>query len=440
MKHQTPVPSAIVQRVLRESRIKDIGKASIRESGRIVNTIEQLSGIRFVRMEMGVPGLPASPQGVEAEIEALRRGVAAVYPPIDGIPELKHETSRFLKNFLNISIDPSGCVPTVGSMQGGFTAFLMTSRCFAQRPKTLFLDPGFPVQKQQHQVLGIPFESFDLYQFRGERLAEKIEEYLQKGDIAAILYSNPNNPAWVCFTEHELQIIGALARRYDVLIIEDLAYLGMDFRQDYSRPGQPPFQPTVARYADNYLLMISASKIFSYAGERIGMLAVSDALFQRNFPDLKRYYTSENFGHALVYGALYALSAGTAHAPQHALAAMLKAANEGQLDFVGETREYGAKAAIMKKMFLDNGFQLVYDRDEDLPLADGFYFTIAYPGMSSGALLEELLYYGISAISLEITGSTRTEGLRACVSLPQRSQFPDLEYRLRKFREHHPIA
>jgi len=107
---------------------------------------------------------------------------------------------------------------------------------------------------------------------------------------------------------------------------------------------------------------------------------------------------------------------------------------------VGETREYGAKAAIMKKMFLDNGFQLVYDRDEDLPLADGFYFTIAYPGMSSGALLEELLYYGISAISLEITGSTRTEGLRACVSLPQRSQFPDLEYRLRKFREHHPIA
>jgi len=169
MKHQTPVPSEIVQRVLRESRIKDIGKASIRESGRIVNTIEQLSGIRFVRMEMGVPGLPASPQGVEAEIEALRRGVAAVYPPIDGIPELKHETSRFLKNFLNISIDPSGCVPTVGSMQGGFTAFLMTSRCFAQRPKTLFLDPGFPVQKQQHQVLGIPFESFDLYQFRGER-------------------------------------------------------------------------------------------------------------------------------------------------------------------------------------------------------------------------------------------------------------------------------
>jgi hypothetical protein len=47
------------------------------------------------------------------------------------------------------------------------------------------------------------------------------------------------------------------------------------------------------------------------------------------------------------------------------------------------------------------------------------------------------VYYGISAISLAITGSERLEGLRACVSLVSREQFPDLEYRLKKFHEHH---
>ena len=45
--------------------------------------------------------------------------------------------------------------------------------------------------------------------------------------------------------------------------------------------------------------------------------------------------------------------------------------------------------------------------DMDEPIADGFYFTISYPGMTGKELLEELLYYGISAISLDITGSDR---------------------------------
>ncbi len=64
------------------------------------------------------------------------------------------------------------------------------------------------------------------------------------------------------------------------------------------------------------------------------------------------------------------------------------------------------------------------------------YFTFSYPAQRR-ELLNELIYYGISAISLAITGSERLEGIRACVSLVQRSQFPDLEYRLKKFNEDH---
>jgi hypothetical protein len=62
-----------------------------------------------------------------------------------------------------------------------------------------------------------------------------------------------------------------------------------------------------------------------------------------------------------------------------------------------------------------------------------------YPGFDGPGLIEELLYYGISAISLSITGSEHTEGLRACVSLVHRSQFPELEYRLKKFNQDHPL-
>ena len=97
--------------------------------------------------------------------------------------------------------------------------------------------------------------------------------------MSSILYSNPNNPAWICLTEEELETIARLADEYGAVVIEDLAYFGMDFRQDYSRPGVPPFQPSVARHTDRFVLLISSSKVFSYAGERIGMLVVSDALW-----------------------------------------------------------------------------------------------------------------------------------------------------------------
>ena len=117
---------------------------------------------------------------------------------------------------------------------------------------------------------------------------------------------------------------------------------------------------------------------------------------------------------------------------------MLKAANEGKFNFVEDVREYGERAKIMKKLFIDNGFELVYGTDLDVPLADGFYFTIAYPGLTGPDLNKKLLYYGISAICLNETGSLK-EGLRACVSQISRDQFADLEFRLKEFHKHHQV-
>ena len=437
MSKNTPIPSLIVDNALAECGITDVASASIREIVKLINIIETASGKSFIRMEMGVPGLPAVKAGVEAEIEALKSGVASIYPSIEGIPPLKEEASRFLKQFLDINVSPASCVPTVGSMQGGLAVFMTVARADKDKTHTLFIDPGFPVQKQQHKILGIPYESFDVYRYRGEKLREKLESYLSKGNISSIIYSSPNNPSWIVFTERELRIIGELAGKYDITVIEDLAYFGMDFRKDYSKPGVPPYPATVANYTDNYILMLSASKIFSYAGQRIGFLAISDKLYNRQYPGLTRYFVSPGLGHSIVYGALYGISSGTSHSSQYALTAMLKAASNGDFDFVESVKPYGDKATVMKDIFVKNGFNVVYDKDEDLPLADGFYFTISYPGLSGSELLKELLYYGVSAISLDITGSERTEGLRACVSFARPEQFPEMEERLRLFGERH---
>lgn len=433
----TPIDRTLIDRTIEEFHITDFSRATIREVKAIAAKAEAASGVEFIKMEMGVPGLPPSAVGVKAEIEALQQGVASLYPDINGLPELKKEASRFVKAFINVDISPEGCVPVTGSMQGTFASFLTCGQCDEKKDTILFIDPGFPVQKQQLVVMGQKYETFDVYHYRGDKLREKLESYLKQGNIAAIVYSNPNNPSWICLKENELQTIGQLATQYDAIVLEDLAYFAMDFRQDKGKPFQPPYQPTVAHYTDHYVLLISGSKAFSYAGQRIGVCCISDKLYHRAYPGLTRRYGGGTFGTVFVHRVLYALSSGTSHSAQYALAAMLKAASDGSYHFLDEVKVYGERARRLKEIFLRHGFYLVYDKDQDEPVADGFYFTIGYPRMDSGQLARELMYYGVSAISLETTGSEQ-QGLRACTSFIQNHQYELLEERMKLFEANHP--
>lgn len=421
-----------IQRALEEHPIEDLSRATIREIVTVVNKVEKYSQIPFVRMEMGVPGLPPSKVAVEAEIKALKKGVASQYPMLEGIVPLKEEASRFIKAFVNIDVSPEGCIPTVGAMQGSYAVFKALGKVNKNKDTFLFIEPGFPVQKQQIAILGYKSVSFDIYNYRGKKIREQLNNILSKNNICAIVYSNPNNPTWVCLREDELQIIGELANKYDVTVVEDLAYFAMDFRNDKSIPFQEPYQPSVANHTDNYILLISGSKIFSYAGQRIGVMAISDVLFNRYYDNLKKYFGRSKFGRVIIGRILYALSSGASHSAQYGLAEAMKQASDGNYNFLTELEEYRFRAAEIKKIFLKYDFSIVYDKDLDVPIADGFYFTFTYKNLTSEKLLYALLHYGVSAIALKNTGSKK-EGLRACVSQINANQFDALNERLKLF-------
>jgi len=429
-----PVEESIIKKAVEALHIKELEKATIREVVAISDIIEQQTGLEFVRMEMGVPGLPASVVGIDAEMEALKSGVASIYPPIDGAPELKKESSRFIKAFIDLDIAPECCVPVVGSMEGSFISLLIANQCNPQKDTILFIDPGFPVQKQQATVLGYKFVSFDVYDYRGDKLRAELEKHLSTGTISCMIYSNPNNPAWFCFQEEELRIIGELANKYGALVIEDLAYFAMDFRKDLGKPFESPFQASVGRYTDNYILLISGSKVFSYAGQRIAIAAISDSLYRKTMPGLTQKYGGGTFGSIFIHRILYSISTGTSHSVQYALAAMFRAASDGKYAFLEDVKEYGRRAKRMKQIFLKHGFEIVYENDLGEKIADGFYFTIRYPGMTGGELMKALIPFGISAISLSTTGS-KQEGLRACTSFIKDHQYEVLDERLRAFKD-----
>ena len=433
-----PLDKKVLQEALDELHIPDILGATIRQIGALANHLEGKADDEMIHLEIGNPGIPPEEIGVESEIEALRSGVANQYPDIAGVKPLKENGSKFIKAFLDVDISPKCIIPTVGSMQGSFTLMILLQKRMPEKDTLLMLYPGFPAQRNQAHLVGLNLDGFDIYEHRGKKLEAKLEEYFKTGKITAMIYSNPNNPAWTNLTDEELEIIGRLATKYDVLILEDLAYMGMDFRQDFSHPYEAPYISTVAKYTDNYILLLSASKIFSYAGQRIAMVCMSDSVFERSYENLDKVFSMPKFGDAYVFGVLYCASSGTAHSGQYALAGMLKAAAEGKLLFVDHCKEYGRRGAIMKRILRDNGFNLVYKLDGDQEIGDGFFMTATYGDMTSAELQGELLRYGVAAISLPGTGSDQN-GVRITVStISDDDHFALLDQRLKKFKEDHP--
>lgn len=434
-----PVSTDTFQGALDLMNIPNIASATIRQIAALASHLQEHLGEEFVHLEMGNPGLPATGAGIEAEREALARGVANLYPNIAGIKILKDAGSDFLKAFFDIDIPGRCVVPTVGSMQATFTLFLLMGQRLKGKDTILFLDPGFPAQHNQVKLLGLEQRSVDIYDCRGELLEQRLEEAMADGKVSAIIYSNPNNPAWTNLTETEFRILARVAEKHDIILIEDNAYLGMDFRRRYGIPYKAPFIPTVAKYSDRCILLVSASKIFSYAGQRISIVCMSPAVADRRYEFFEKFYEMPTLFDAYVYGVLYCASSGTAHSAQYAYAEMLRKAVNGEIDFVAETREYGRRAGLAKKLFLENGFHMVYALDGKEPISDGFFFTVGYPGLTGAELQSELLRYGVSTISLPSTGS-RQQGVRVCVSLLNSPEiFDRLGQRLAMFHKDHPV-
>ena len=209
MADSIPISEEILEGIFDETGYNR-NNLSIRETNRLATLISKKGNFEFVRMEMGIPNLPTPDIAKKAEKEAIDRGFQGIYPPFDGIPELKGAGSEFVKAFLNLDVSPEHVIPTCGSLQGGYISQALAGNMHKGKDTILYLDPTFPVTRYQAKFLGLNIDGIELYDNRGEKLLTAIKEKISSGNVGGLLWSSPNNPSWSCLNVEELKGISEI--------------------------------------------------------------------------------------------------------------------------------------------------------------------------------------------------------------------------------------
>lgn len=384
---------------------------NIEDFWQAIDRIETQLQLRYVRMDFGVPGLLPPDICLNEHVTALEAGtVAQAYPPYAGAVDLRKEVATFVAQRTDVNLDPDHYFVTCGGTQALYVAQAVAASLQPARKSVLFLAPVYPPVLAQARMLGLTPVCLDTTELRGRRLLQAIEASLHQHRPTALCWASPSNPTWTVLDHEELSGLAALCETYSVLPIEDMTYLGMVG----NRHGMIHHTPSIGLFTQRHLMVLSSSKMLSYAGERMGFLAGSDALLQQNSPSLVPTFGTDNVGRACA-SMIFNTTAGAPHSCQHGVAGILRAINSGQFDLKQHLFPYIQRAAHLKQILRDSGFILLNQGSDNQEL-DGFYVCFCYPGLSGTELATKLLHCGISVLPLTAFGAEHTDGVRACVS------------------------
>ena len=199
---------------------------------------------------------------------------ALQYSATEGVPELRQIlVDRYQKQGLNVELQ--NLVITTSSQQG----LDLLSKIFINRGDKVIC--GLPsylgglgaFNTYGAEMIGIKFDKNGM---RSDILEEKLEELKVKGEKPKFIYIIPDfqNPAGITMPEFRRLEIIALAKKYDVLIVEDSPYREVRFEGKHQR--------TIYELdnSGHVILLGTFSKIF-VPGFRIGWAVAHEAIIDK---------------------------------------------------------------------------------------------------------------------------------------------------------------
>jgi N-succinyldiaminopimelate aminotransferase len=216
-----------------------------------------------VNLGQGFPDTDGPTEVAEAAIEAIRNGPNQ-YPPLAGVPDLRHAIAEHQQRFWQTTVDPD----TEILVTAGATEALAASMLALCEPgdEVIVFDPTYDCYAASIRMAGAVLrpvvlrpDDTGVFQFEPGELRSAFTARTR-----LVLLNTPHNPTGKVFTTPELDLIAELCIEHDVLAITDEVYEHLVFDGEHQllagRPGM----------ADRTITVSSGGKTFSFTGWKIG--------------------------------------------------------------------------------------------------------------------------------------------------------------------------
>ncbi|MGN8157233.1 alanine transaminase [Salinisphaera sp. RV14] len=234
----------------------------------IINELKQAARARgedIIDFGMGNPDRPTPPHIVEKLTEAVQRPDTHRYSVSRGVLRLRQAISAWYKRRYDVDIDPeSEAIVTMGSKEG--LAHLMLA-ILEHGDQVLVPNPAYPIHPYGAVIAGADVRHVRMMpdtDFFAE-LERAIKESWPRPKM--MLLNFPSNPTTQCVELEFFERMVAMAREYDLWIVQDLAYADLTF-DGYEAPSilQVPGAKDVA------VECFTLSKSYNMPGWRVGFM------------------------------------------------------------------------------------------------------------------------------------------------------------------------
>jgi len=273
------------------------------------------------------------PEDVVAKAREALSGAASQYPPMRGLPELRHAVAAHYRHHQGLELDPAQVIVTSGATEALASSLLAL---IEPGDEVVLFQPLYdaylPLVLRAGGVPKLVRLAPPGWRITREALAEAFSERTR-----LVLFNNPHNPTARLFGRDELALLAEAAIRANAIVLADEVWEHLVF-------GSARFTP-LARLpgmAERTVKVGSAGKIFSMTGWKVGWVVAPPALAEAiaKAHQFVTFSTPPNLQSAAAYGLgkvddyFAAMRAGFA-AARDSMRAALDSAGYAALDCEG---------------------------------------------------------------------------------------------------------
>lgn len=246
---------------LTSKRVEQLSSSGIRRFFDLLASMEEV-----ISLGVGEPDFVTPWHIREAAIYSLEKGYT-MYTSNLGMPELRQELSRYLKDNYDLGYNPdSELLITVGVSEGLDLAMraivnpgdevIMPDPCYVSYSPCVILAGGTPIMVPTIEENDFEISAADIE----ARVTSKTK---------AILIGNPANPTGAVIPKDKLLPIADIAQRHKLLVICDEIYAKLIYGVEHT------CLATLPEMKERTILLSGFSKAYAMTGWRIGYAAAS---------------------------------------------------------------------------------------------------------------------------------------------------------------------